>query len=87
MGMMGYSHLIALPHKERPVNDLFNKQRTARGRCSAQSSVHRCLSVVSNKAVAVLADRDFTNNGEIINFLGRDVDPEGRGDFCLKPGP
>ena len=91
MGMMGYPTLaIALPHKERPVNDLFNKQRELRGVTVVPLSqaVHRCLSALrSNKAVAVLADRDFTNNGEIINFLGRDVlIPKGAAIFALKTG-
>lgn len=91
LGMMGYPTLaIALPHKERPVNNLFNQQRERRGITIVpiKQAVHRCLSTLrSNKYIALLADRDFTSNGEMINFLGRDVlIPKGAALFSLKTG-
>lgn len=89
MGMMGYPTLaIALPHKERPVNDLFNKQREVRGVTVVpiNQAVHRCLSALKNgKFIAVVADRDFTNNGEVVKFLGKDVRlPKGAAIFAYK---
>lgn len=91
LGMTGHPVLaIALPHKERPVNDLFNKQRELRGVTIVpiNQAVHRCLSALkNNKLIAVLADRDFTNNGEMMKFLGRDVQmPKGAAMFAYKTG-
>ncbi len=91
MAMMGYPMLaITLSHKERPVNELFNKQRELRGVVSVpiKQAVHRCLSALkNNKFVALLADRDFTSSGERVPFLGRDVlIPKGAALFAYKTG-
>lgn len=91
LGMMGYPTLaITLSHKERPVNELFNKQRELRGVISVpiRKAVHRCLSALrNNKFIAVLADRDFTSSGEVIKFLGQDVlIPKGAALFACKTG-
>ncbi len=91
MGMLGYpTFAIALPHKERPVNDLFNRQRELRGIVSVpiNQAVRRCLAALrENKNIAVLADRDFTNSGEVLDFLGKKMlIPKGAALFALKTG-
>jgi len=91
MGMMGYPILaITLSHKERPVNELFNKQRQSRGIIAVpiKQAVHKCLSALkNNQLVALLADRDFTSSGEMVKFLSRDVlIPKGAALFAYKTG-
>ncbi len=75
LGLLGYKLMaIALPHKERPVNELFNKQRQSKGISVVPThlAIRRCLETLKNKGVvAVLADRDFSLNGEPLDFLGR----------------
>ncbi len=91
MGMMGYPTLaISLSHKERQVNELFNKQREMRGVITVpiRQAVHRCLTALrENKYIALLADRDFTSSGERVPFLGREVlIPKGAALFAYKTG-
>ncbi len=91
MGMLGFPTLaITLSHKERPVNELFNKQRQLRGVVSVpiRQAVSRCLSALKeNKFVGVLADRDFTSSGEKVPFLGREaLIPKGAALFAYKTG-
>jgi len=91
LSRLGYSSLaIALPHKERPVNNLFNQQREVQGLkvVSLQLSIRKCLEALNqNECVAVLADRNFTSNGEILEFLGRRVSfPKGPAMFSLRTG-
>ncbi len=91
LSMLGYPLVaIALPHKERPVNELFNKQRESKGVKVVQtnSAVRTSIEALrSNKCIAVLADRDFTANGEVLNFLGREtLIPKGAAIFSSKTG-
>lgn len=91
ISMLGYPVVaIALPHKERPVNDLFNHQREARGIKIVQTngSIRKCIEALhENKIVAILADRDFGFRGEIMDFLGRKTSiPQGPAIFCEKVG-
>lgn len=90
-GTLGYPTVaVALPHKERPVNELFNQQRAARGVevIPSHLAVRRCLEALQeNKIVAVIADRDFGNNGIIMDFLGRKaMIPKGAALFGCKTG-
>ena len=65
---------VALPHKERPVNDLFNLQREIRGIkiIPPQGAVKKCLEVLrNNQMIAIIADRDFRQTGEILDFFGK----------------
>ena len=82
--------VIALPHKERPVNDLFNAQRESRGIIVVPSSnaVRRCLEgLKENRFVAIAADRDFTGHGLTMPFLGRRMHlPKGAAILSLKTG-
>ena len=89
--MLGYPLMvIALPHKERPVNDLFNHQRQSMGVAiiPIHTAIRRCLEALkSNKLVAVAADRDFTQSGEVLDFLGRKaMIPKGAALFTIKTG-
>ncbi|MBF0593779.1 MAG: lysophospholipid acyltransferase family protein [Candidatus Omnitrophica bacterium] len=65
---------IALPHKDRRVNELFNRQRINHGVTvvPTNSAVRRCIEALrKNGCVAVLGDRDFGSFGEPLPFLGR----------------
>jgi len=91
LSRMGYDlTVIALPHKERPVNDLFNKQREVHGLVVTpiQNAVRTSLEKLSqNKSVAIVADRDFTDSGEIMDFFGRPtLLPKGAAIFSCKTG-
>lgn len=91
ISMLGYPLVVvALPHKERPVNDLFNYQREARGVTVIQTNgaIRRCVQALKeNKLVGLLADRDFSKNGIAMNFLGRPtMIPRGPAAFSLKTG-
>jgi len=91
LSMLGYPiTLIALPHKERPVNDLFNHQREVKGITVVQSNLflRKCMeTLANNELIAIAADRDFSQNGEVLNFLGREtLIPKGAAMFSLKTG-
>ncbi len=81
---------IALPHKDRRVNDLFNCQRTAQGVTviPANIAVRGCIQALrENKCVAVLGDRDFGVFGEPLLFLGRPtLIPKGAAFFAHRTG-
>jgi KDO2-lipid IV(A) lauroyltransferase len=91
LGELGYPLMaIALPHKERPVNELFNAQRAKKGVTVVPTSVavRRLIETLrANKIVALVADRDFGQHGEVMPFLGKDVlIPKGAAIFSLKTG-
>ncbi len=91
LGMMGYRLVaVALPHKERPVNDLFNNQRAIRGVTVVPShyAVRRCLETLhKNGIIALVADRDFGLTGEVLDFFGRKtLIPKGPAIFSYKTG-
>jgi Kdo2-lipid IVA lauroyltransferase/acyltransferase len=91
LSLLGYpSVAIALPHKERPVNDLFNRQREARGLTIVPTSqaIRRSLHTLQhNGIVSILADRDFSSNGFVLDFLGKKaLIPRGAALFALKTG-
>ncbi|MBF0619229.1 MAG: lysophospholipid acyltransferase family protein [Candidatus Omnitrophica bacterium] len=82
--------VIALPHKERKVNILFNKQREAHGVTviPANTAVRRCIEALrQNKFIAVVGDRDFGTFGEPLPFLGRmTLMPKGAAFFSYRTG-
>jgi len=91
LSVMGYPiTAVALPHKERPVNDLFNRQREAKGVSVIPTSValRRCIQQLrNNKLIALAADRDFGEHGLPMDFLGRTaMIPKGPAMFSLKTG-
>ena len=89
--MQGYSIMaVALPHKERPVNDLFNHQREVKGITIVpiKYAVRRCMETLKkNELVALVADRDFNMQGELLPFLGRKaIIPRGPAVLSLRTG-
>ncbi len=91
ISMLGYPLVaVALPHRERPVNDLFNHQRETKGITIVQTNgaIRRCVEALkANKFVALLADRDFGVHGELMDFLGKKAFiPKGPAVFSLKTG-
>ncbi len=91
LSKLGYPPIaVALPHKERSVNDLFNAQRAAEGMTIVPNSVaiRECIKGLrKNRIVALLADRDFNLNGEVVNFFGKKtIFPKGPAAFSLKTG-
>lgn len=91
LGMLGYSLVaVALPHKERPVNDIFNRQRVLKGITVVPTNIaiRRCISTLRhNGIIALVAERDFGPNGEVLDFLGRKVlIPKGPAVFSYKTG-
>jgi len=91
LSLLGYPvYIIALPHKERPVNDLFNHQREVKGVTVVPPnySVRRCIeALINNKVICIAGDRDFSANGEVLNFLGRKtLIPKGAALFSERTG-
>ncbi len=91
MSFLGYSLVaIALPHKERPVNDLFNIQREIWGITviPTNGTIRKCLEALKeNKLVALLADRAFGMHGEPVPFLNKTaLIPKGAAVFSVKTG-
>ena len=92
LNMLGYSLMaVALPHKERPVNDLFNHQREVHGITvvATNSAIRKCMEQhKSNKIIAIVGDRDFTvKGGELMDFLGaKTLIPKGAAIFSQKTG-
>jgi KDO2-lipid IV(A) lauroyltransferase len=81
---------VALPHKQRTVNDLFNSQRQSEGMMVVPNNVaiRECIKgLASNKIVALLGDRVFNGHGATISFFGRTtIVPKGPAAFALKTG-
>ena len=81
---------VALPHKHKLVNDLFNAQRERCGVTVVAPSVavRRCLErIKANESVALVADRDFGTHGLVMDFLGcKTLLPKGPAVFAIKTG-
>lgn len=92
LNMLGYPLMaVALPHKERPVNDLFNHQREVHGITvvATNNAIRKCVEQLkSNKVIAIVGDRDFTvKGGELMDFLGaKTLIPKGTAIFSRKTG-
>lgn len=92
LNMLGYPLMaVTLPHKERPVNDLFNHQREVHGIMvvATHNAIRKCMEQLkSNKIIAIVGDRDFTvKGGEVIDFLGaKALIPKGAAIFSKKTG-
>jgi len=81
---------VALPHKQKLVNDLFNAQRKDNGVTvvSPSIAVRRCLEKLkANESIALVADRDFGTHGLEMDFLGRRaLLPKGPAVLSLRTG-
>jgi lauroyl/myristoyl acyltransferase len=89
--LLGYPFwAVALPHKDRRVNNFFNSQREKKGMRVIQlgKAVKACLNLLKeNKMVALVGDRDFSVKGFTLDFFGKDTFfPEGPAAFSLKTG-
>ncbi|HLF18146.1 MAG TPA: lysophospholipid acyltransferase family protein [Candidatus Omnitrophota bacterium] len=89
LGHLGYPlTIIALPHSERSVNSFFNLQRERHGNKVVQTNqaIRVCTDALKNKElVAIAADRDFSNSGEVMEFFGhKTILPKGAAVFSLK---
>lgn len=91
MQKLGFPILaVALPHKHKWVNDLFNEQREKCGVTVVPPNVavRRCLEKLkANESIALVADRDFGTHGLIMDFLGyKTLLPKGPAVLAIKTG-
>ncbi len=91
MSKLGFPILaVALPHKNKAVNQLFNSQRDQSGMpvVTPSVAVRRCLEMLrANQSIALVADRDFGMHGLEMEFLGRKtLLPKGPAVLSLKTG-
>lgn len=81
-------NVIALAHKDKRVNNFFIQQRTMKGikNIPLGGSVRKSLSLLAkNEAVAILSDRDFSNNSIPVKFFGETaLMPIGIGVLAIK---
>ena len=89
MAMLGYDiSAVALNHKHKNINDFFIKQREEKGLkvIPINHIMKRCVSALRRKGLLALAgDRDFTNNGVVMDFFGMPTSiPKGLAMFALK---
>ena len=75
LSLLGYQLMvIALDHKNKRINKFFKQRRQSKGIevVSLGVSVKQCFKALrDNKVVAILGDRDFSNTGYSMDFLGR----------------
>ncbi len=91
IALLGYPFwAVALPHKDKMVNNFFNFQRECKGVkvIPLGRAARQCFNVLkNNEIVALLGDRDFTERGMVLDFLGKPtLLPTGPAAFSLKTG-
>jgi len=91
MAMLGYPiWAVALPHRDRRVDNFFNLQREKKGLkvISIEEATRKCIYLLKQKRmVALLGDRDFTQNGIRIDFFNKPtLFPLGPVIFSLRTG-
>ena len=92
IALCGYPFwVVALPHKNKKVNEFFNYQRESRGIkviALGRTAVRSCLGLLAvNEMVALVGDRDFTERGVVLDFFGKPAFfPDGPAVFALKTG-
>jgi KDO2-lipid IV(A) lauroyltransferase len=89
MAMLGYDiSAVVLNHKHKNINNFFIKQREEKGLkvIPIDHIMKRCVSALRRKGLLALAgDRDFTNNGIVMDFFGMPTSiPKGPAMFSLK---
>jgi KDO2-lipid IV(A) lauroyltransferase len=89
VSLLGYPfYAVALPHKDRRVNEFFNYQRESKNLhvLPLGRAVRACLRLLKeNKLVVLVGDRDFTEKGVVGEFFGRQaIFPEGPAAFALQ---
>jgi Kdo2-lipid IVA lauroyltransferase/acyltransferase len=66
--------VVALNHKQEDVNHFFTEQRRQKGIgvIPVGAAVRRCFkSLKNNRAVALVCDRDYFDNGLAVDFFGK----------------
>ena len=91
MGVVGYPiNVVALDHKNKLVNKFFIRQRQMKNErvISIGIALKKCFRVLkNNELLAIVGDKDFTNNGLVSKFFGKDtLLPKGPAVFSLKTG-
>lgn len=75
LALLGYPFwAVALPHKNKEVDDFFNSSRTQKGVniIPFGHAFMRCLSLLKEgKIVALVGDRDFSEKGIMLDFFGK----------------
>jgi len=75
LGLLGYPILaVALPHKHKKVDAFFNAQRNNKGMgvIPLGRALQQCIRRLNNnEIIALVIDRDFTDKGLLLTFLGR----------------
>jgi KDO2-lipid IV(A) lauroyltransferase len=91
LSLLGYSVAgVVLKHKQKLVNDFFKQQRENKGLHAIELSdaPRKCMEYLKqNKIIILLVDRDFTQNGLVVEFLNKKtLLPKGAAVFSLKTG-
>ncbi|MFA5093179.1 MAG: lysophospholipid acyltransferase family protein [Candidatus Omnitrophota bacterium] len=91
IALLGYPFwAVALPHKNKKVNDFFDAQRNSKGVkvIAMGKAVRSCIAEIKkNHMVALVGDRDFTHKGVVIDFFGLPAHfPEGPAALSLMTG-
>jgi len=91
VALLGYPiWAVALPHKDKQVDNFFNYQRESKGMkvIPTGRAVRQCLNLLKeNKIIALVGDRDFSAKGIIMDFFDKPTFlPEGAAAFSLKTG-
>jgi len=92
MSLLGYPMVaVALPHRDRRINNMFNRQRQRIGvkvvpsQGVAVRHIYACLK--GNAIVALVGDRDFAGTGVRMPFLGAEkMIPRGPAVLTLRTG-
>ena len=87
--LLGYPvAAVALTHKDKRANELFDKQRRRVGMkvIAPGNTIRNCLSSLKEgDLLALLGDRDFAKSGYKLNFFSHKTNvPRGVGYFALK---
>ena len=91
ISLLGYPFsAVALPHKDKFVDNFFNQQRASKGMkvIPLGKAVKQCLDTLKkNEILALVGDRDFSGKGMVLDFFGKPTFfPEGAAAFSLKTG-
>jgi len=91
LAQLGYPFwAVALPHKNKKVNDFFDAQRNRKGVkvIAMGKAVRSCITEIrNNHMVALVGDRDFSEKGIIVDFFGKPTHfPEGPAALSLITG-
>ncbi len=91
ISMLGYPFwIVALPHKDKKVNDFFDAQRQSKSIkvIPLGKAARQCLHALQQGEFLGLAgDRDFTEKSIVVDFFGKPTFfPEGPAALSLKTG-